>query len=163
MTAEANVRDAGAEDIPLLVRHRRLMKQEILELSGRPMTQSELDAIEAAFFAYLRQTLGRTTWGWVAELSGRAAASAVVSKLAYPPDYAGATGPAALLYNVYTELDCRRMGCARRVCEAAIAHCRAHGMCKVVLHTSDAGRPLYEALGFYARPAMWLDLPREQV
>jgi hypothetical protein len=32
--------------------------------------------------------------------------------------------------------------------DAALAWCRANGIRAVILHSSDAGRPLYESMGF---------------
>ncbi len=37
---------------------------------------------------------------------------------------------------------------ARRIVETAVEACRARGLKRVMLHASDAGRPLYESLGF---------------
>ena len=49
---------------------------------------------------------------------------------------------------MYTEPEHRRRGLARRLMAEMIAWCRAAGLGSVSLHASDAGRPLYEALGF---------------
>jgi GNAT superfamily N-acetyltransferase len=64
----------------------------------------------------------------------------------------------AWVLNVYTEPDFRRRGLARRVMETIAAWCAAQGLSRVFLHASDAGRPLYESLGFEPTNEMKLGL-----
>lgn len=54
----------------------------------------------------------------------------------------------AMLAGIYVVPAFRRKGIARELTLRAIAWCKARS-CKVIkLHASDAGRPLYESLGF---------------
>lgn len=62
------------------------------------------------------------------------------------------------ILNVYTEPPFRRQGIARRLVELAIDHCRAQGIPTVVLHASEQGRPLYDAMGFTVTNEMRLKL-----
>jgi len=64
----------------------------------------------------------------------------------------------ATVLNVYTEPAFRNRGLARRLMHAVIDWCRAQGLASVQLHASDAGRPLYESLGFGATNEMRLSL-----
>jgi GNAT superfamily N-acetyltransferase len=50
--------------------------------------------------------------------------------------------------NMYTEPAYRRRGLAKQVLESIIAWCREQGFKAVLLHASDAGRGLYEQMGF---------------
>ncbi len=52
------------------------------------------------------------------------------------------------MLNVYTRPDQRRQGLARRLMEVVLDSCRTLGIRTIILHASEAGRPLYEALGF---------------
>jgi GNAT superfamily N-acetyltransferase len=52
----------------------------------------------------------------------------------------------------------RRRGLARRLTEACLAHLRAIGCQTVLLHSSEAGRPLYRTLGFAATSELRLVL-----
>jgi len=52
------------------------------------------------------------------------------------------------ILNVYVQPAYRRRGLARALTEAAVAWCRQNGVRMVILHASDAGRPIYAALGF---------------
>jgi GNAT superfamily N-acetyltransferase len=54
----------------------------------------------------------------------------------------------ANILNVYTQPESRRNGLARKLLEHAIEWCRANKVSTVILHASEAGRPLYQSLGF---------------
>ncbi len=58
------------------------------------------------------------------------------------------TSPVPLVVNVYTEPDWRGHGVARALMKALMVWASARGCDRVVLHASDAGRPLYVSLGF---------------
>lgn len=58
------------------------------------------------------------------------------------------------IVNVYTEREFRRQGIARSLVNAALDWCRRNGIRCVILHASDDGRDLYEALGFRATNEM---------
>jgi predicted GNAT family acetyltransferase len=50
--------------------------------------------------------------------------------------------------NVYTEPQWRGKGVAKSLLRELMHWASQQGMDRVVLHASDAGRPLYEKLGF---------------
>jgi GNAT superfamily N-acetyltransferase len=60
--------------------------------------------------------------------------------------------------NVYTEPAYRRRGLAKVVLQTMIGWCREQGFRSVSLHASDAGRSLYESLGFRPTSEMQLVL-----
>jgi GNAT superfamily N-acetyltransferase len=64
----------------------------------------------------------------------------------------------ATLHGVYVKPAHRGHGIARALTESAIAWARSHGCYSVRLRSSDAGRPLYESLGFESMPEMELRL-----
>ena len=57
-------------------------------------------------------------------------------------------GLEGLIMNVYIEPTWRRRGIAEAMMREILAWAPAHGIVRVSLHASDAGRPLYERLGF---------------
>lgn len=59
---------------------------------------------------------------------------------------------------MYTEPGARRRGVAKMLMNAMIGWCRAEGFRSVWLHASDAGRPIYQSLGFEATNEMKLCL-----
>ena len=60
------------------------------------------------------------------------------------------------IVNVYTESAHRRKGLARELMKTAMGWCAKEGVDTVILHASDAGRALYEELGFAASNEMRL-------
>jgi GNAT superfamily N-acetyltransferase len=62
------------------------------------------------------------------------------------------------LMSVYTERRFRRKGVAGQAVKSAIAWCREHGYESVILHASEEGKSLYEALGFKPTTEMRLKL-----
>jgi GNAT superfamily N-acetyltransferase len=56
--------------------------------------------------------------------------------------------PVPLAVNVYTETDWRGRGVARALMRTIMEWASAQGTDRVVLHASNAGRPLYESIGF---------------
>jgi predicted GNAT family acetyltransferase len=59
-----------------------------------------------------------------------------------------------LVVNVYTEAAWRRRGIARTLMKTAMEWSVARGYDRMVLHASDAARPLYASLGFAATNEM---------
>ncbi len=53
-----------------------------------------------------------------------------------------------LVVNVYTERTWRKKGIARALMSALMQWAKENGFDRVVLHASDAGRPLYTSIGF---------------
>ncbi len=67
-------------------------------------------------------------------------------------------GKLGLLINVFTEPDWRRRGVGRSLMQQVIEWSREERLDRLVLHASDAGRALYEKMGFIATNEMRLDL-----
>jgi GNAT superfamily N-acetyltransferase len=59
-----------------------------------------------------------------------------------------AEGRHAIIINVFTEPEWRHQGVAMLLLERIIQWARAERLDRLVLHASEAGRPLYERLGF---------------
>ena len=52
------------------------------------------------------------------------------------------------MVNVYTEPEFRRQGIARRLLTTMLEWAAQNGVDSVILHATDAARPLYASLGF---------------
>jgi GNAT superfamily N-acetyltransferase len=63
-----------------------------------------------------------------------------------------------VIVNMFTEPAYRRRGLAKRLMETMIQWSREEGFGFVFLHASDAGRPLYDMLGFEPTNEMRLKL-----
>jgi GNAT superfamily N-acetyltransferase len=73
------------------------------------------------------------------------------------------TAPLPLAVNVYSQLEWRGKGIARALMRVLMEWAAAQGTERVVLHASDAGRPLYLSLGFESTNEMrWFPTGQER-
>lgn len=138
------LRPATPADLDLLCRHRQRMWEDMGTLApGAP------DPSAAAYRDWLRPLLASgAVVGWVAEREGRPAGSGLLWFQPGHPRPMVPRGTIPYLLSVFVEPAARRAGVARAITEAAIAAARDAGHPRLVLHASDAGRPLYAKLGF---------------
>ena len=64
------------------------------------------------------------------------------------------------LINLYVAPEHRRRGIGQRLLDTCLAHAADHRFRRLVLHATDAGRPMYEAAGF-VRSDRWFELDLE--
>ncbi len=159
MSNAFELRLATLDDIPTLVKHRRGMFVDMEAMGGHPLNSRGLDAMDVQYASYLREHLsdGRLQ-AWVVMDADRAAASGSILYSDWLPRPDGKPAVLAYVHSVYTELDYRRIGLARRILTAMIAECRARGLARLSLHASDQGRGLYQQLGFVPTNEMRLVL-----
>ncbi|MBI3645203.1 MAG: GNAT family N-acetyltransferase [Acidobacteriales bacterium] len=148
-------RPATPQDCAVILHHRRSMFQDMGE-----GTAKELDRMIEATAPWLARALADGSYqGWLAEdLQGSVVAGGGVLISSWP---AGPRDPytrRALIINVYTEPEVRQQGLARQLMLLMIQWLREQGLYSVVLHASDAGRHLYETLGFVPTNEMRLRL-----
>jgi GNAT superfamily N-acetyltransferase len=153
------LRAATLDDLPALVRHRRLMFVEMDGLKAITYAAAELDRMDATYAIFARERLidGRMQ-AWVIAQADRIAASGAVLYTDWLPRPDGKRPVHAYVHSVYTEPAYRHIGLARRLLKAMIEECRSRGLPRVNLHASDQGRGLYEQLGFVATNEMRLIL-----
>lgn len=157
-SALATLREAARADIPVLTKHRRWMFDDMLLTQTVGYTTADVDAMEPVYEHYLQVHLGSAIRAWVAEAGGRVVASGAILFYHWSPRPRDLTGEAALLHSIYTEPDFRRRGLARQITQQLVAACRESGYKTVALHASQAGRPLYDSLGFQPTSEMRLML-----
>ena len=148
------LRAATVDDAATITAHRRHM----FEAMGG-YDSAGLDAMDAAFEPWVRARLESGAYrGWLA-LDGEAiVAGAGLWVMPWAPGPVDPADRRGVVYNVYTEPAYRGRGLARRLMVALLDYCRAQCITTVVLHASDAGRPLYESLGFQGTNEMRLSL-----
>ncbi len=162
MSLNVLIRQATPDDIPELLRHRRGMYEDM----GYDDPEALL-AMVSTCEPYLTAALANgTLHGWLACAGERVVAGGAVLVSPWPShpydgQYDGQCRRATIL-NMYTDPACRRQGIARRLMQTMIDWCRKEGFAHVTLHSSDKGRPLYEALGFEPTNEMRLDLRTKQ-
>jgi ribosomal protein S18 acetylase RimI-like enzyme len=158
--ADLTIRPALLSESTLIVGHRRAMLAEIREAPA-----AQLDAIDAAFAPWLAERMARGEYlGWFAvNPVGEVVAGAGLWIMDWPPHMLHAEPRRGNILNVYVQPAYRRRGLARALTERALASGRELGLRLVILHASDAGRPVYAALGFAPTNEMSLvllaDLP----
>lgn len=152
MTGQFTLRTATSDDVEIVLRHR----QSMFAAMGRPASDASMQASRQFFtLAFAR---GRYH-GWFVEAPGHGVvAGGGVVLLDYQPAPNQSTAIRPFVVNVWTEDAFRRRGLARQLMEAMIAWSRQQGFPSLFLHASNAGRPLYEALGFQATNEMRLPL-----
>ena len=149
------IREAGIDDVPHILHHRRSMFWDM----GNHDEDAHRRMLVAAE-AFLRDAMPRGGYrAWMAETpDGRVVAGAGITILAWPASPDDPAPRRGWIQNVYTEIEFRRQGLARRLMETAIEWCRAEGFVTVSLHASVFGRPLYEDMGFVQTNEMRLRL-----
>jgi GNAT superfamily N-acetyltransferase len=147
------VRRATIADVAVIVELRLAMIGEITErrrASGAPTHDVDLDAMRGPSERWAADHIDRDFLAWIADLDGRPAGSVGLMWFNHPPGPTNPAGTEAYLLNVYTRPEARGMGLARGLMERAFEAARDAGIKRVWLRTSEAGRPLYESLGFHA-------------
>ena len=149
------IRTATGADIPTIVTHRRAMFEEM-----GYSDKNALDVMDTKFKPWVtRKMAGAEYRHWFAtNAAGAIAAGAgvwVMEWAALPFDQSERRGN---LMNVYTERDFRRLGLAKRLTSTILEWCRENKIETVTLQASDAGRAMYESLGFRATNEMMLQL-----
>jgi len=152
---ECRVRPATRADLPLVLRHRQRMFEEMGYRD--PAALETMLAISDGLIA--RGLEDGTYLGWLAETpAGRAVAGGGIIILTFQPHPMDPRPQRAWVVNMFTEPEYQRRGLARRLVQEMIDWSRANGLRFLYLHASDAGRPLYESLGFIANNEMRLAL-----
>ncbi len=158
MTDSFHIRRAGLQDAAMIIRHRRRMFEDI---GG--YDPAKMDLMDREWAQWLPPRLASSEYlGWFA-CAGEAADAPVVAGaglwlMHWIPGPDGSYGLRPYVLNVYTEPAYRGRGLARRLMETLIKHCRVHEYPTLTLHASEAGRPIYVALGFRQTNEMRLKL-----
>ncbi len=141
--SDYSIRPATPADLPHILRHREGMFRDMGIVC-------DYDALLEASRRWLADALrSETYYGWLAEeSSGVVVAGAGLTVLPWPPGPRDSSGRLAFVYNVYTDHAHRRRGLGRRLMETIEAWCRDQGIGQIALQASDAGRPLYESMGY---------------
>jgi len=151
-------RAATAADAALIAAHRRAMFAAM-----GAARNSILDAMRRHCEPWVARVIVEGKYaGWIAEDEGRPVGSAGLLVLDWPPHPLDPAGEhRGYLLNVFVEPEFRRRGLARTLVDLFLAEARRRGIRVVTLHSSDPGRPLYEAFGFRSTSEMLFVEPVE--
>ena len=147
-------RSATTDDAALITAHRRAMFASMRapnSAAGPNPQDSVLDQMSRTFEPWVRDLIAAGKYiGWIAEDSGRMAGSAGLLILDWPPHPLDpASGKRAYLLNIFVEPEFRKRGLAHSLIERGLAEARQRHIRVVTLHSSDAGRRVYEKFGFH--------------
>lgn len=131
-------------EIPIMVYHRRSMFAEMGV--GNEETFAKMDMAFAQWAE--RRIKAEEFYTWFACDGDAIIGGAGLLLIDWPASPDGDVGRKAYVYNVYVEPNYRKQGIARRLMDTLLDDCRTRGLVHVRLHASDAGRPLYEKMGF---------------
>ena len=146
LTAEVDmlIREATVADLTTIMRHRRGMFYDMGYCD-----KAALDAMEAISAPFIKTGLEKGSFrAWLAEVNGAVVAGGAVLIFGHPSAPYDLNLQRAMILNMYTEPEHRHRGFAKAIVETIIEWCRAQGFTSVSLRASDAGRHLYEDLGF---------------
>lgn len=135
-------RIATKEHIDMLMTIRFEMLRKVNELPDDYLFSDELIANSKSYFLEGNQTTV------LALENGIAMACASISYMEIMPTFSHPTGKRAHLMNVYTNVDYRRQGIARKLVQMLIDEAKDKGVTEISLDATDLGRPLYKSLGF---------------
>jgi len=144
-------RTATLADAALVTAHRRAM------FNSMPNPNEEvLGTMSRAFEPWVRERIGEGRYlGWIAEENLRVAGSAGLLIVDWPPHpFHPDASQRGYLLNVYVDPEFRKRGLAHELIEKCLAEAHARGIRVVTLHSSDAGRPVYEKFGFHPTSEM---------
>lgn len=150
-----HIRKAALDDLNHLVHHRRAMFEEMGYCDLVILNQ-----VDKSSHQYFGQALPAGSYhAWLAEdASARVVAGGGIV-IADWPGYPGESlANRAWILNMYTEPEARRRGLAKMLMQVMLDWCRAEGFRTVSLHASQAGRPLYQSIGFQPTNEMRITL-----
>jgi GNAT superfamily N-acetyltransferase len=138
------IREATVADLATIMHHRRGMFSDMGFCDN-----AALDAMEATSAPFIKAGLQEGSYrAWLAEAKGTVVAGGGLVIVGHPSAPNDPVPRRAWILNMYTEPKYRRRGFGRAIIETIVDWCRAQGFAWVSLHASDAGRHLYEVLGF---------------
>lgn len=145
-----NARRLVVDDLPMICVHRETM---FLEAGGEP---SELRVMTEHFRPWLHQRLvdGRY-YGFALLDDVKPVAAIGLMSIDWPPHPAHPNlDQRGYVLNVFVEPAYRRRGLASALMKLAEAEFAQRGLTFAVLHATQAGKPVYEALGWAATAEM---------
>jgi GNAT superfamily N-acetyltransferase len=154
MVSEYCIRPATRPDTSVLAYHRVAM---FLDMGA--IAPGDAGSLERATAEYIERAMADGTFhAWVSEHDRLVVAGGGLHlrTLMPRPGYVQQE-PEGLIVSMWTEPDHRRRGLGARILEMILAWSAEHGIRRLTLHASDAGRPLYAKYGFHGTNEMRLE------
>ena len=143
------IQPATIHDIPILVEHHHKMFEEIWSERGLEINTPQFEDMDKAHTNKLSEEfLNGTCKAWVIRHGDEIVASGALTITSMTPIPEDPSHKVAYLHSVYTEQDYRNRGFGELITINAIQYCKSKGIKRITLGASDAGRPIYEKVGF---------------
>jgi len=147
------IHDATIDDIQILATHYRKMFEEIYEKNGLKIEKDRAKELEAAYMdKIVKQIPEGVCKAWVVKEDDQIIASGAITFASLVPVPSDMNHNIAYLHGMYTEKNHRQKKCAKKIVDRAIEYCQDKGINRVLLNASDAGKPIYERIGFVRSP-----------
>jgi len=155
MPDSISIRLATADDIPMIRHQRRRMFVDM----GNPENQV-LDDHDEIFKKWVGPTMEAGEYlGFLAQNeAGETVGGAGLWLPNWPPHPVRPHTRRGYVMNVYVRPEYRGQGIAKRLMIAVMEWCKANNVLIISLHASDAGRPVYEGLGFEGTNEMRIEI-----
>jgi GNAT superfamily N-acetyltransferase len=137
-------RKAVIEDLDALI---QLRMDSLTEDRGF-LSETEQSAVAAQLREYFPKHIGSDFIAYLAEMEDGIAATAFLVIEEKPANPAFITGKTGTVMNVLTYPEYRKQGAATALLKHLIDEARARGLSHIGLSATEAGKPLYEKLGF---------------
>jgi len=145
---------ATIKDIPVLVSHHRLMFEEIYRLKGETVEKSKLEEMDFAYeFKLKKQIEDEMCTAWLIRVNDIVVSSGAVSLVTMVPVPFDINTSVAYIHSIYTVPKFRGNGFAGIILNSIIEYCKSKSVKRVQLSASDAGKHLYEKIGFKPMPS----------
>jgi len=139
------IRRATFEDVEMLVQ----LRSALLQSTGNIQNEAEKETVAQANRAYFVRTLPTKKFlAWVAEVNSQIVGSSGLVFFERPPMHGNLSGQEAYIMNMYTLPAWRSQGVATALFQTILAFLKEAGIKRIWLHTTEAGRRLYEKHGF---------------
>ncbi len=145
------VRRATLHDVEALVQLRLALCKELEGIEEGPALQ----ALEGVTRRYLETKLASGEFrAWLAVEAGEIVSMSGLPLFERPPTAGNMAGLDAYIMNMYTVPAWRRKGLATVLLREMIAFVKGTEARRIWLHASEAGRPVYAAVGFVPKTSM---------
>ena len=145
----ATIRKAGLKDIDTLATHHNLMFEEIYSLKGNELNQSLLDSMYKSSVKKLSDEMPKGICvAWIIEKKGQIVGSGAISKVSMTSSPLDLRYIKAYLHSIYVIKDYRGKGLTKILLREVNDYCKTNNIGTILLLASDAGRPIYESVGY---------------
>jgi len=145
------VHSATIRNVPILVDHHRKMFEEIWSARGLEIDSNQFQAMDKSHSKKMcEELLNGTCKAWMILQGNEIVASGAITINSMTPIPRDPSPKVAYLHSVFTEPEYRKRGFGKRITMTAIEYCKSQGIKRLTLNASDAGRPIYEKIGFLA-------------